>query len=105
MFIDRFGTRAIQIGALIVVLIFMGLTLAYCGERAAAGKARKEASVAQATGEALDRVAEETPAIRQDQQEKQDEVEKLNGAGLRLPDNFGRDLERVRRGTGEPRNP
>jgi hypothetical protein len=47
----------------------------------------------------------ETATIRQEQVEKQDEVKKLNGAGLRLPDNFGRDLERVRRQRGEGDDP
>lgn len=103
--LDKAATRFVQIGTVFVLLVFVVLTLSYCAERDRHRKARAEASVAQATGKALDTVAEQTPAIRQEQEGKQDEVEKLNGAGLRLPDNFGRDLERVRRGTGEPRNP
>jgi len=96
--LDRAATRIVQIGALIVALIFLGLTLSYCHERGQARKARAEASVAQATGKALDRVAAETPVIRQEQAEKQNEAEKIEGADTRLPDGFGRSLERVRRG-------
>ena len=92
-------------GIVVVLVIVLLMLLSWRSACSAANNARKEASVAAATGKALDRVAAETPAIRQDQQEKQDEVEKLNGSGLRLPDNFGRDLERVRRGSGEPHNP
>lgn len=56
-----------------------------------------------ATGKALDRVAEQTPVIRQDQEEKHREVDEIPGADQRLPDGFGRDLERVRRGDRDPR--
>jgi len=62
--------------------------------------ARAEAQLvpAIATAKALDDVATETPAIRADQKEKEDEVDKIEGADARLPDGFGADLERVRRG-------
>jgi hypothetical protein len=66
---------------------------------------RAQATVAAATGKALDAVVTETATIRQEQVGKQNEVKKLNGAGLRLPDNFGRDLERVRRQRGEGDDP
>lgn len=95
---DRLGTRAVQIGAVVVTLIFVGLTLAYCVERGNAHRAKSEASIARATGKALDRVAAETPVIRQEQAEKQRAVDEIEGADERLPDGFGADLERVRRG-------
>ncbi len=96
--LDRLGTRVIQIGAVVITLIFVGLTLAYCVERGNAHRAKSEASIARATGKALDRVAAETPVIRQDQAEKQRAVDEIEGADQRLPDGFGADLERVRRG-------
>jgi len=102
--LDKAATRIVQIGALIVALIFLGLTLSYCHERGQARKARAEASVAQATGKALDRVAAETPIIRQEQAEKQREVDSIEGSDTRLPDGYGKSLERVRRGD-KPRHP
>lgn len=60
--------------------------------------ARNEARVAESVGKQLDRVAEQTPVIRQEQEEKQREASQIEGADTPLPDNFGRNLERVRRG-------
>ncbi len=80
-------------GAAVVALIFIVLTLSWCSERH-----RVDRNVSVATGKALDQVAAETPIIRQDQQEKQREVDEIQGADDRLPDGFGADLERVRRG-------
>lgn len=96
---DRFGTRFVQIGAVIVVLIFMGVTLAWCVGRGG----RDDARIAAATGKALDKVAEQTPVIRQEQAEKQREVDQIEGSDTRLPDGYGKSLERVRRGGGHPR--
>jgi outer membrane murein-binding lipoprotein Lpp len=90
---------------LAVVVVAAVLLLSWCADQARIKKMRAEATVGQATGKALDRVATETPAIRQEQQEKQREVDDIPGADDRLPDGFARDLERVRRGTGERRNP
>ena len=95
---DRLATRAVQIGAVVVTLIFVGLTLAYCVERGNAHRAKSEASIARATGKALDRVAAETPIIRQEQAEKQSEVDQIEGADTPLPDGFSAELERVWRG-------
>jgi type VI protein secretion system component VasK len=91
--------------ALGVIVLVVLLTLSWCADRARVKEMRAQATVAAATGKALDTVVTETAAIRQEQVEKQDEVKKLNGAGLRLPDNFGRDLERVRRQRGEGDDP
>ena len=99
--LDNLGTRVVQIGAIVVALIFLGLTLSYCHERGQARKARADASVSQATGKALDRVAAETPVIRQEQEEKQRAVDEIQGADERLPDGFASELERVRRGSGK----
>ena len=88
-----------------VIVLAILLTMSWCADRARIKTMRGEATVAAATGEALDTVVTETAVIRQEQMEKQDEVKKLNGAGLRLPDNFGRDLERVRRQRSESDDP
>jgi outer membrane murein-binding lipoprotein Lpp len=90
---------------LTAVVVVVVLVLSWCSDRARIKEMRAQATVAAATGEALDDVVTETAVIRQEQVEKQDEVKKLNGAGLRLPDNFGRDLERVRRQRGEGDDP
>ena len=88
-----------------VIVLAILLTVSWCADRARLKTMRGEATVAAATGEALDTVVTETAVIRQEQVEKQDEVKKLNGAGMRLPDNFGRDLERVRRQRNEGDDP
>lgn len=56
----------------------------------------REQDVAVATGKALDKVAKETPAIRQDQEERQREVDQIEGSDQRLPDGYGAELERLR---------
>ena len=81
-----------------LVLVVVMAVLAYCSQRDRIAGQKRDIAVAKTTGKALDQVAKETPAIRQDQKEKQDEVEAIPGADVALPDGFGRDLERVRRG-------
>ena len=73
--------------ALLILIVFV---MGKCS-----GSARKETDLAEAVGKALDHVATETPAIRQDQKEKQDEVDEIPGADQRLPDGFGARLETV----------
>lgn len=92
---------------LILALIVIGLIglLSWRAACTSAEKARGEASVAVATGDALDKVAAETPIIRDDQAEKQREVDQLSGADQPLPPGFGADLERVRKRSSQPRNP
>ena len=63
-----------------------------------AARAETQLAPAIASAKALDQVATETPAIRADQKEKEDEVDKIEGAYARLPDGFGADLQRVRDG-------
>jgi ABC-type transport system involved in cytochrome bd biosynthesis fused ATPase/permease subunit len=89
---------AISLVALLLLILFV---MSWCSERARGKQARAEATVAAVTGNALDKVASETPVIRQDQEEKQRAVDELQGADQRLPDGFGADLERVRRGAGK----
>jgi len=93
--------RWVTLAVIVVILIFVGVTLAWCAGRGG----RDDARVAAATGKALDKVAEQTPVIRQEQEEKQREVEAIEGSDTRLPDGYGKSLERVRRGGGNPRQP
>lgn len=91
--------------ALGVIVLAILLTVSWCADRARLKTMRGEATVAAAVGEALDTVAEQTPVIRQEQAEKQREVEKIEGADQRLPAGFGASLERVRRGNGSSDDP
>jgi len=91
--------------ALGVIVLAILLTVSWCADRARLKTMRGEATVAAAVGEALDTVAEQTPVIRQEQAEKQREVEKIEGADQRLPAGFGASLERVRRGNGSGDDP
>ncbi len=93
--------RWVTLAVIVVILIFVGVTLAWCAGRGG----RDDARAAAATGKALDKVAEQTPVIRQEQEEKQREVEAIEGSDTRLPDGYGKSLERVRRGSGNSRQP
>lgn len=92
--LDKASTRVVQIGAVVVVLCFVLAVMTMCNKPSA----RNEAKVAGSVGKQLDRVAAETPVIRQEQEEKQRAVDEIEGADQRLPDGFAADLERVRRG-------
>ena len=92
--LDKTAARIIQVGAVIVVLLFAGAVLTMCLKPSA----RNEAKVATSVGKQLDRVAAKTPVIRQEQEEKQRAVDEIEGADQRLPDGFATGLERVRRG-------
>lgn len=86
--------RILTIFAIIIMMIIIGLSLAWCGQRGANQK--RDAVVAKTTGKALDKVAEQTPVIRQEQKEKENEVSAIEGSDARLPDGYGASLERVR---------
>lgn len=87
----------VGLGVLIVVLCLAFAVLTMCNNRN-----RDNSRTQVATGKALDRVASETPVIRQEQAEKQREVDQIEGSDTRLPDGYGKSLERVRRGNGNP---
>ncbi len=89
-----FYHRVLTIFAIIIIMIIIGLSLAWCSQRGANQK--RDAVVAKTTGRALDKVAEQTPVIRQEQKEKENEVSAIEGSDARLPDGFARDLQRVR---------
>jgi hypothetical protein len=92
--LDKASTRIVQIGAIVVALCFVLAVFTMCNKPSA----RNEARVSGSVGKQLDRVAAETPIIRQEQEEKQREADKIEGADTPLPAGFGRSLERVRRG-------
>lgn len=75
-----------------IVALSVALKVSIDRTQRAEERARSEA----AKSEALDRVAIQTTGIRSDQKEKEHEVETIPGADTRLPDGFGRDLQRVR---------
>jgi len=93
--------RWVILGCIIVALCLLFAVLTMCqGRNTDKGRVQTEA----ATGKALDNVAAQTETIRTDEKEKADAVDQIPGANDRLPDDFGRNLECVRRG-GECRNP
>lgn len=85
----------LAIGAVsLVVILYAG----YRYQSARADRAVAESRQAKATTEALDKVATQTPVIRAEQAEKERAVDAIQGSDTRLPDGYGRELERVRRG-------
>lgn len=91
----------VTLATVVVALIFVALTLAWCNSD---DVARERAQTENATGKALDTVARKTETIRDDQEEKQRAVDEIEGSDTRLPDGYGARLECVRRGI-ECRNP
>jgi len=87
----------VVLGCVVVTLCFALAIFTTCTNRN-----RDDNRTQVATGKALDRVASETPIIRQEQAEKQREVDQIEGSDTRLPDGYGKSLERVRRGNGNP---
>lgn len=99
---SRVPWRTLLIGcALVTVLLALLSWRASCARAASEGA---RADIAEATGTALDKVANDTDTIRQEQEDKEDAVEQIPGADQRLPDGFGAGLERVRRGE-QPAHP
>lgn len=92
--LDKTAARIVQIGAIVVALCFCLAVFTMCNKPSA----RNEAKVAGLVGKQLDRVATETPVIRQEQEDKQREAAQIEGADTPLPAGFGQSLERVRRG-------
>lgn len=82
---------------LLVIIVFVGL-LGWRAGCKAVERANEEADLAQTTGKQLDKVAGQAADIRNDQQEKQREVDEIEGSDQPLPPGYGSALERVRRG-------
>ena len=100
-----FGVFPLKTWLIIGTVLAAGIGwAAYQHQKARADRAEARLAPAVATGKALDRVAIQTPGIRAEQEEKSRAVDDIQGADQRLPDGFGADLERVRRG-GRDRNP
>lgn len=87
--------RTVVYGLAVVILIVA--LLSWRGGCFSPRSVRDDARTANVTGQQLDKVAKEVPAIREEQKEKQDEVEKIEGADQPLPPGFGTELERVRK--------
>lgn len=94
MILTPFARRTLTIFAAVIVLCLLGFTLSTCLHGAQSQK--RDAVVAKTTGRALDKVAEQTPVIRNEQKAKENEVSAIEGSDARLPDGYGRDLQRVR---------
>lgn len=87
-----------QTGIGILVVIFLLALLGWRAGCAAAQRAEREANQAQVVGDQLDKTSTKSEAVRQEQQEQEREVDKIEGADQPLPPGFGAELERVRRG-------
>lgn len=90
--------RTTLIIALVAVLCFIMAGVTMCVQRDRIAGQKRDIQVAKTTGKALDAVTTKTETIRSEQKAKEDEVQTIPGADSSLPPNFGRDLERVRRG-------
>lgn len=100
IFLRAIPLRAwLAVGVLAAVLTLYG---AYKYQQHRADRAEADLAPAIAIGEALDTVAVQTPIIRQDQKERQDAVDQIQGSDDRLPDGYGSDLQRVRDGRANP---
>lgn len=93
--LDPIARRIVGIMALVAVLALIMVFVTMCSTRQQLS--RQDAQTARATGKALDRVADQTPIIRQEQKAKENEVAAIEGSDTRLPDGYGAALERVRR--------
>lgn len=89
----------IGLGILVLIASLYG---AWKWERARADRAVTEARQATVTSDTLDKVATKTDQIRVETKEKEAQVDQIEGSDTRLPDGFGRDLQRVRDGKRNP---
>lgn len=86
----------LYLAAVIALLILATVVISRCTQ--SQGQSQR---TEKATSKALDNVATQTPAIRQEQEDKQREVDNIEGSDQRLPDGYGDDLQRLR----DKRNP
>lgn len=96
--LSRLPLRIYAFGA--VALIMLALIFAVNHATKRAERAERAERQATATTKALDKAATDTANVRANQKEKEDEVTRIEGSDARLPDGFGAQLERVRRGDG-----
>ena len=86
---DPVAKRIIAAFVVVILACVLFSVLTYC-------QGRESRSGAVATGKALDKVAREVPAIREDQKEREDAVEEIEGSDAPLPAGYGRKLEQLR---------
>lgn len=86
----------LYLAAVVTVIVLLVVVVSRCSQ-----SQQQSVRTEKATSKALDTVATQTPAIRQEQEDKQREVEKIEGSDERLPDGYGADLQRLR----DKRNP
>lgn len=86
----------LYLAAVIALLVLATVVISRCTQ-----SRDQSARTEKATSKALDNVATQTPAIRQEQEDKQREVDNIEGSDQRLPDGYGDDLQRLR----DKRNP
>lgn len=96
--ISRIPMRFYAFGAVALIMLALIFAVNHATKRAERAEAR--AAQATVTTKALDKAATDTAVVRAEQKDKEDEVSRIEGSDARLPDGFGRDLERVRRGDG-----
>lgn len=85
--------RWVTLGVIVAALCLVFAVLTMCHQR---DTSRDRERTQVATGKALDTVAAKTDTIRNDQQEKQADVDKIQGSDQRLPDGYGAELESIR---------
>lgn len=103
VFLSRVPAKVWALAAVAGLMLVLVVAVKVAVDRA--DRAERRAEQAQTTTKALDTVATETSGIRREQEEQQREVDKIPGADAPLPAGFGADLERVRRGERNPRQP
>lgn len=81
----------LYLAAVIALLVLATVVISRCTQ-----SRDQSARTEKATSKALDNVATQTPAIRQEQKDKQREVDNIEGSDQRLPDGYGAELERLR---------
>ena len=102
-FLSRVPAKVWALLGVAGLIVFLVIAVKVAVDRAE--RAERRAEQAQTTTKALDTVATETSGIRREQEDQQREVDKIPGADAHLPAGFGADLERVRRGERNPRQP
>lgn len=91
------ASRIVTLIALACVLVVIVMAFMLWNSRNIIQQQKRDIAVATTTGKALDKASDRTVTIRQEQQEKQREVDSIEGSDQRLPDGYGVELERLRR--------
>lgn len=89
-------SRIVSLVALACVLVVIVMAFMLWNSRNIIQQQKRDIAVATTTGRALDKASDRTTEARQEQQEKQREVDSIEGSDQRLPDGYGAELERLR---------